>query len=414
MNKKLITLVLLASMGVTTYLAPLTAEAAIDDNIKQTTEKINKLEDEKKSVANELAAITDSMAKNESKAASLMTEMTETQETLKELNSQIDTLNEGIAAREAKLAEQARTVQVNGDTQNYVDFILESESFADVLGRADVVSKLVSANQELVKAQAADKELVAAKQTETEKTLENQTLVAAKLEAAKTDLEQQGLEKEAVVASLAAEKADAETEKEQFLATKTAAEKAAQELQAAKTATVAVATSDETETEAVATNTVATAAEKTATTIATETKTTETKAKAVESKPAATTTPVAGGSWGAVQSAAFGVQGTPYLYGGTTTAGFDCSGFTQYAFNAAGISLPRTASAQYAASTKISQSEAKAGDLVFFNQTGSIDHVGIYLGNGSFIGAQSSSGVAVAQINQYYWAQYVVGYGRVN
>ncbi len=144
-------------------------------------------------------------------------------------------------------------------------------------------------------------------------------------------------------------------------------------------------------------------------TAATTVATTQEKAKA----PSATE-PSSDGSWGSVQGAAFGVQGTPYLYGGVTTSGFDCSGFTQYAFRAAGVNLPRTASAQYSASTKISQSEAKPGDLVFFNQTGSIDHVGIYLGNGSFIGAQSSSGVAVAEINQYYWGQYVVGYGRVN
>ena len=252
-----------------------------------------------------------------------MSEMGTTQKTLKELSKQIDDLNAAITAREGKLAEQARTVQVNGYTQNYVDFLLESESFSDVLGRADVVSKIVSANQDLVKQQAEDK---------------------------------------------------------------------------AKSATV-VNTSVTTEKSAVET----TSAEKTVAT--------------TEQKPEATPTtslPVSGGSWGSVQGAAFGVQGTPYLYGGVTTSGFDCSGFTQYAFSAAGVSLPRTASAQYSASTKISQSQAKPGDLVFFNQTGSIDHVGIYLGNGSFIGAQSSSGVSVAQINQYYWGKYVVGYGRVN
>lgn len=399
MNKKLLTLFLTATIGATAFLAPLSAKAEVGNNINVANEKIEKLESQKKSAANELADITSHIAKNEDNAASLMAEMSTTQKTLRVLDQQIDELNIAIAAREEKLAEQARTVQVNGYTQNYIDFLIESESFSDVLGRVDVVSKIVSANQDLVKQQAEDKALVAEKQIENEENLKDQTILAAKLESAKTDLMQQQLEKEAVVATIAAEKSLVENEKVKLLATKASAEKAVKELEQAKNATVTNTgmTAEKTSTEKTAVATTATAVA-----------TTQEKAETT-TKPAAPSA-----SAGSVQGAAFGVQGTPYLYGGVTTSGFDCSGFTQYAFKAAGVNLPRTASAQYSASTKISQSEAKAGDLVFFNQTGSIDHVGIYLGNGSFIGAQSSSGVAVAEINQYYWGQYVVGYGRVN
>jgi cell wall-associated NlpC family hydrolase len=71
-------------------------------------------------------------------------------------------------------------------------------------------------------------------------------------------------------------------------------------------------------------------------------------------------------------------QGVPYVYGGTTPSGFDCSGYTAYVFRQAGISLPRTAAEQQAAATPVSNPQP--GDLVFFGSPAY--HVGIYAGNG--------------------------------
>jgi cell wall-associated NlpC family hydrolase len=79
--------------------------------------------------------------------------------------------------------------------------------------------------------------------------------------------------------------------------------------------------------------------------------------------------------------------GVPYLFGGETPGGWDCSGAMLYIFGLVGIHLPRTANDQMLATTRISSSQARAGDLVFFISGGRAYHVGLYAGNGMLFDA---------------------------
>ena len=103
--------------------------------------------------------------------------------------------------------------------------------------------------------------------------------------------------------------------------------------------------------------------------------------------------------------------GNKYVYGGTTPSGFDCSGFTQYVYKHFGISLNRTAAAQYRNGTSVTN--LQAGDLVMFGKSG-INHVGIYMGGNTFIhAANSSRGVTTDTLASGYYKTNYVGARRI-
>lgn len=108
------------------------------------------------------------------------------------------------------------------------------------------------------------------------------------------------------------------------------------------------------------------------------------------------------------------LRGTPYVYGGKTPDGFDCSGYARYVYQQIGVTLPSSSRAQFTMGTSVALDEAQRGDLVFFSIYGDrINHVGILLdtvsGHTPFVHATTSRGVRIDQLEDAYYASRLVG-----
>ena len=106
--------------------------------------------------------------------------------------------------------------------------------------------------------------------------------------------------------------------------------------------------------------------------------------------------------------------GAPYIYGGNSPRGFDCSGLVQFSYSRVGHSVPRTTSALWQVATPVPRNAIRAGDVLFFNVDGKMAHVGLYLGDSRFVHAPSSGKVvSVASLESPYYSRSLVRAGRL-
>ena len=310
--------------------------------------------------------------------------MKETEKEIAALEKEIKELEDKIEKRNNILKERARTFQENGGSVDYIEVLLGSESFKDFVDRVGAVATIMEADQDLIASNEKDKNELEEKQDSVE-TKYN------KLKDMKLDLEEMQKQNVAQKDKNEQDKNDLEKQQQSFEKEKAQLEQkfGSLNIQDPEIKKIVKEKEEESLNKLVA-STVGTSSSKSTTGSKKEVKASGSKSKAI----------TAGYKY---------IGNSTYKFGGGRTASdvanglFDCSGFVSWAYSQAGYSIPASTDALKNSGTRVSVNDIQPGDLVFFNTYKTDGHVGIYVGNGQFIGSQSSTGVAIASMNSGYW-----------
>ncbi|MEH7223274.1 NlpC/P60 family protein [Bacillus sp. JJ1566] len=319
----------------------------------------------------QIAKVDQAIEENRKMIAQTEDEIKKSEEQVHTLQAEIDQLEEEIEARNEILKERARMMQESGGTISYLDVIFGAQSFADFINRVSAVSTIMQADQKIIDDQAKAIDLVKEKQDTIQETLTALQSKKEELVAMQGQIEDQKAQNDALKAALQSKEQKTLADIEDLRASMLAATPAVSN-------TSATATSTTTSTASVA--------------------------------AVPTATPKVSGSISTVINAGYKYIGNSvYVFGGGRSSydiangRFDCSGFVHWAFAQAGVSVGASTDSLKNQGTAVSVSDMKPGDLVFFNTYKTDGHVGIYIGGGKFIGSQSSTGVAIADMTSGYW-----------
>lgn len=297
-----------------------------------------------------------------------------------QLKTQITQINDRLDKRKKLLSQRVQAMYINGSSVNYIDVLLGAKNFGDFISRVQALYSITKNDQDLIKKQEADQQKLQAKEQEVQNNLQEQqtkmhdlNALAASLNSKISDKKQQLSQLTNQMASLnAQERANALAAQARAQAQSSSSSHSSSQSQTSRSFegfTIPAATMSGSISDVIS----------------------------------------AGEQW---------IGRSQYVFGGgrnqyTIDHGeFDCSSFVYWAYKQAGISLgsyvPTTTTLRYMGRA-VSPNDMQPGDLIFFNTYEIDGHVAIYLGNGKFLGAQSSTGVAIASLNNPYWRAHFNG-----
>ena len=407
MKKKIISAVLAAILVITSAMpAFATPNQEVIENQKKYDELTQKIEDINNQIYTlngEIEPLVKTIESNNAQMEQIKVEVANTEK-------EIEAAKEEIAKTEEVLGKRIRELYKSGGQSSYIMLLFSADSFNDLISKIESTSRLVNIDKKMVKELEDKQDSLNEKIASLDEKDKELTKVNEETQKSLSEFEAKKAEQEALVAQVQAEQAEFERE---FLAV------SERQLVTPQFSVIDNSSSSIDELNSAISqlrnirdnqiksgivkeeinNKIEAAKEKVSQLQA------AIDAANAASKPNRGDSTVSA-TGNAIVDYAYQFLGTPYLWGGTTPSGFDCSGFTQYVFkNAAGISLPRTTYDQINVGVAVSYNNLQPGDLVF-PHTG---HVGIYIGGGQMIHAPSSGDVVkVSSVYKFYTARRVV------
>lgn len=411
-KKKLVIMNLVVMIGLGSSFAIPSAKAEslteVQTQRSQVQAEMANADKELKAVQEELAnlnaqvkRVDEAVSENNKKMEQTKKDIAVANTDISKMEEEIAVLEETIKKRTDILKQRAISYQHSGGSVDYFDVLVGSSSFSDFLNRAIAVGKIVEADSELLK------------QLETDENVLNETKASkvqklAELTDMKTELE--GMQ--AIVLEQKAQndqlKEQLKNEESANLAAKTSLQQKDSDLATQETSLQQ--STQSTSVELTSGNSVD--SNNSNTNSSNSNSNSNDKNNSSNNSAKIASTPVnPNGTVSDLISAGYKYIGNSvYDFGGGRNASdiaagrFDCSGFVAWAYSTVGVNVGASTSALRNTGTRVSASDMQPGDMVFFNTYKTDGHVGIYMGGGKFIGSQSSTGVAIANMSSGYWA----------